>query len=169
MLKSIYTWAGKTKQNIIILFYYSQFFIYWVVAVIPPFSSLDIVPFSSLNMYVTSSSLGLLNPISENTESQFQWLIFFLNMERYFFVCLVMFCWKLDIIDNIIIVTLGTDFLPLKVIVIVYLVTHFREIYEICLSLCVAMMSLLDFFFLTIIILAFIFKPELLRFTPLPV
>ena len=66
----------------------------------------------------------------------------------YFFAYLAMFCWKLDIVDDIMIATLGTDTLPLKVTAVVCLFSHSfqRNQWNLPLSLCVVMMFLMKSF-----------------------
>lgn len=63
----------------------------------------------------------------------------------YFLAYLAMFCWKLDLIDDIMIVTLGTDILPLKVTIVVCLFSDSFQgnLRNLPPSLCVAMMSLM--------------------------
>lgn len=127
------------------------------------------VSFSSLNMYILIISLkawfakpnnwGHCETVS--IECLFSWVWITLCC---FFVCLIMFCWKLDIIDNITTVTLDTNFSHLEDYCLFSNLPQWN-LWNLSPSLCVPMMSLLVFKKTIIIIIAFIFKPGLLGFT----
>lgn len=61
-------------------------------------NSSNMISFSFLDVFIIVAWKCLLRFISDI----FYWLLFFLFMKHFcFFACLLFFCWKLDIVDNI--------------------------------------------------------------------